>query len=61
MRIPAYTLTVHAGHPSCWMFDPQQDREVLSLANCKPRMRDAAALGEWIAAVTPKANGNRLA
>ena len=61
MKIRAYTLAVHVGHAPCWMFDTQQDREVLSLANCKPRIRDAAALGEWIAGVTPKAMGCRLA
>ncbi len=61
MRIRAYTLIVHAGHAPCWMFDPQQRRELLSLANCKPLIRDAALLGEWIAGVTPKAMGCRLA
>ena len=60
MRIRAYTLAVHVGHAPCWMFDTQQRREVLSLANCKPRIRDAAALGDWIAGVTPKSMGCRL-
>jgi hypothetical protein len=61
MRIRAYTLTVHAGHAPCRMFDPQQDREVLSLANCKPQIRNTAPVGEWIAGVTPKHMGCRLA
>ena len=61
MIIRAYTLTVHAGHAPCWMLDPQHGREVLSLANCKPLIRDAADVGEWIAGVTPKAMGCRLA
>ena len=31
------------------------------MANCKPRIRDAAPVGEWIAGVTPKRMGHRLA
>lgn len=61
MRIRAYTLTVHVGHAPCWMFDEREGRAVLSLANCKPLIRNAAPVGEWIAGVTPKANGNGLA
>jgi Nucleotide modification associated domain 2 len=61
MRIRAYTLTVHAGHAPCWMYDEQQGLELLSLANCKPLIRDSAAVGEWIAGITPKGIGNRLA
>jgi Nucleotide modification associated domain 2 len=60
MRIRAYTLTVHAGHAPCWMFDPQRGREVLSVANCKPLIRHAADVGEWVAGVTTKAMGCRL-
>lgn len=61
MRIRAYTLTVHAGHAPCWMHDRRQGQEVLSLANCKPLIRSAAPIGEWIAGITPKDMGCRLA
>jgi hypothetical protein len=61
MNVRAYTLTVHAGHAPCWMPDMQQGREVLSLANCKPPIRTAAPVGEWIAGITPKGTGCRLA
>lgn len=61
MRIRAYTLAVHAGHAPCWMYDPVQKSEVLSLANCKPPIRDAAPLGEWVAAITPTRMGLRFA
>lgn len=61
MRIRAYTLAVHVGHAPCWMNDISQNRELLTLANCKPLIRDAAPVGEWIAGVTPKRMGQRLA
>jgi Nucleotide modification associated domain 2 len=61
MRVRAYTLTVHAGHAPCWTHDTQQGREVLSLANCKPQIRSAAPVGEWIAGITPKDMGCMLA
>jgi len=61
MKIRAYTLTVHAGHAPCWMHDKSENLELLTLANCKPQIRDAASVGEWIAGVTPKAMGCRLA
>jgi hypothetical protein len=57
MRIRAYTLTVHAGHAPCWMYDKRQGREVLSLANCKPLIRSVAPVGEWVAGVTSKDMG----
>ncbi len=53
MKIRAYTLDVHAGHAPCWMVDKSRECEVLSLANCKPLIRDAAEPEEWIAGVTP--------
>jgi hypothetical protein len=43
------------------MHDPSENRDLLTLANCKPLIRDAALVGEWIAGVTPKAMGCRLA
>ena len=61
MRIRAYTLDVHAGHAPCWMHDKSGGCEVLTLANCKPRIRDVALVSEWIAVVTPKRMGHRLA
>jgi Nucleotide modification associated domain 2 len=61
MRIRAYTLTVHAGHAPCWMHDNEQGCEVLSLANCKPAIRSAAPVGEWVAGITSKDMGCRLA
>ena len=61
MRGRAYTLTVHAGHAPCWMRDEKQRREVLSLANCKPQIRSAAPVGEWVAGITPKDMGCMLA
>ena len=67
MRIRAYTLTVHVGHAPCWMYDKDRGCEILSLANCKPMIRQAAHenagknTGEWIAGVTPTRMGLRLA
>lgn len=61
MKIRAYTLTVHAGHAPCWMHDNLQNCEVLSLANCKPPIRDVASVGEWIAGITPTRMEPRLA
>src|SRR6185437_1981901 len=43
------------------MNDPSQNRELLTLANCKPKIRDVAIKGEWVAGVTPKGMGYRLA
>jgi len=61
MRIRAYTLAVHVGHAPCWMYDPSQNCELLTLANCKPKIRDVAHEGEWVAGVTPKGMGYKLA
>jgi hypothetical protein len=61
MRIRAYTLDVHVGHAPCWMYDPARNCELLTLANCKPLIRDVASEGEWIAGVTPTRMGHRLA
>jgi hypothetical protein len=61
MRIRAYTLAVHVGHAPCWMNDPLRNCELLTLANCKPKIRDVAQKGEWVAGVTPKGTGYRLA
>ena len=61
MRIRAYTLDVNVGHAPCWMDDKSAGRELLTLANCKPRIRDFALEGEWIAGVTPKRMEHRLA
>ena len=61
MRIRAYTLDVHVGHAPCWMYDKSEDRELLTLANCKPPIRDVAPVGEWIAGVTPTRMEHRLA
>ena len=54
MRIRAYTLAVHVGHAPCWMHDNSQNCELLTLANCKPQIRDFALEGEWVAGVTSK-------
>ena len=43
------------------MRDEQQGCEVLSLANCKPGIRDSATVGEWIAGITPARMGCTLA
>ena len=61
MKIRAYTLAVHVGHAPCWMYDKSQNCELLTLANCKPRIREAAVVGEWIAGITPKAMGMGMA
>ena len=61
MKVRAYTLAVHAGHAPCWMYDTSQNCDVLTLANCKPLIREVAPLGEWIAGVTPTRMEPRLA
>jgi|ERR1035437_5429799 hypothetical protein len=61
MKIRAYTLDVHVGHAPCWMYDRLRRSELLTLANCKPPIRDVAPVGEWIAGVTPKRMEHRLA
>lgn len=61
MKIRAYTLAVHVGHAPCWMRDSLENHELLTLANCKPLIRDAASIGEWIAGVTPTRMEHRLA
>jgi hypothetical protein len=43
------------------MYDKTRNCEVLSLANCKPLIRDVADVGEWIAGVTPTRMELRLA
>lgn len=59
--VRAYTLNVNVGHAPCWMYDEAKRCEVLTLANCKPRIRDVADRDEWIAGVTPTRMGLRLA
>jgi hypothetical protein len=61
MQVRAYTLDVHAGHAPCWMSDAEQNCEILTLANCKPLIRNVAPDGEWIAGITPTRMGLRLA
>jgi hypothetical protein len=43
------------------MFDPERNCEVLTLANCMPRIREVANETEWIAGITPTRMGLRLA
>jgi hypothetical protein len=43
------------------MLDKSRRSEVLSLANCKPPIRDVAKPGEWVAGVTPTRMQLRLA
>jgi hypothetical protein len=61
VRVRAYTLNNHVGHAPCWMHDESDDCELLTLANCKPGIRDSAIVGEWIAGVAPKRMGCGLA
>ena len=61
MRIRAYTLDVHVGHAPCWMYEKSRECEILSLANCKPLIREVAPIGEWIAGITPARMTMRLA
>ena len=61
MRVRAYTLNVNVGHAPCWMYDVAKGFEVLTLANCKPPVREAAECCEWIAGVTPTRMTARLA
>lgn len=55
----AYTLTVNVNHaPHVGMHD---GRLLLTLANCKPGIRQTARKGDWIVAITPREMGYRLA
>jgi len=58
MRIRAYTLTVNVNHAPHVSNDSSP---LFTLANCKPGIRNVAKKGEWIAAITPKNMGYRLA
>lgn len=61
MIVRAYTLNVNVGHAPCWMYDKVKGFEVLTLANCKPQVRNVAKADEWIAGITPTRMGLRLA
>ena len=59
MLVRAYTLTVNVNHaPHVAKYG---SRCLFTLANCKPGIRGVAKKGEWIAAITPKNMGYRLA
>src|ERR1019366_9148719 len=55
----AYTLTVNVNHAP--HLGEHNGRLLLTLANCKPGIRSVARKGEWVAAITPKKMGYRLA
>jgi hypothetical protein len=55
MQIRAYTLAVNFNHA------PHVGGRLLTLANCKAGIRRVARRDEWIAGVTPKRMGYRLA
>jgi hypothetical protein len=54
MKIRAYTITHHTN------FAPHVANGLLSLANCKPGIREKANVGDWIAGISPKRLGTRL-
>lgn len=59
MKVRAYTMTVNVNHAP--HVGDYEGRPLLTLANCKPGIREKAAKGEWVAAITPKKMGYRLA
>src|ERR1019366_96811 len=59
LLLRAYTLTVNVNHAP--HLGEHNGRLLLTLANCKPGIRSVARKGEWVAAITPKKMGYRLA
>lgn len=54
MKLHSYVVTDDTG------FAPNPFWGCCTLANCKPAIRRAAHVGDWIAGIGPKANGNKL-
>jgi hypothetical protein len=54
MKLYSYVITHDTG------FSPNPFWGCCTLANCKPAIRRAAKVGDWIVGLSPKASGNRL-
>ncbi|MBT0653358.1 hypothetical protein [Geomobilimonas luticola] len=54
MRLFSYIVTHDTG------FAPNPFWGFCTLANCKPAIRRAANVGDWIVGISPKAKGNKL-
>ena len=54
MKLHVYIETTDVG------FAPNPFHGVCTLACCKPTIRRVCAIGDWIAWLTPKANGHKL-
>lgn len=54
MRLFTYVVAVDSG------FAPNPFGGYCTLAVCKPRIRNTAKIGDWIAGITPKRLGNKL-
>ncbi|MDT0498150.1 hypothetical protein RM530_12350 [Algiphilus sp. W345] len=54
MKLFSYVVTHDTG------FSPNPFWGCCTLANCKPAIRRAAQVGDWIVGLSPKASGNRV-
>ena len=54
MRLHSYVVTHDKG------FSPNPFWGCCTLADCKPAIRRTAKVGDWVAGLSPKADGNRL-
>ena len=54
MRIFSYVITHDTG------FSPNPFWGYCTLADCKPKIRRTAEVGDWIVGLSPKADGNRV-
>jgi hypothetical protein len=54
MKLYSYVVTHDTG------FAPNTFWGYCTLANCKPRIRRTASVGDWIVGLSPKADGNRI-
>jgi hypothetical protein len=54
MKLYSYVITHDTG------FSPNPFWGYCTLACCKPAIRRAAKVGDWVVGISPKANGNRL-
>ncbi len=54
MKLYSYIVKYDTG------FSPNPFWGWCTLANCKPKIKCAAQLGDWIVGLSPKANGNRV-